>query len=65
MVTLRVKDSYTGEDQTFEFYDKSAMSALIVVNGECKFNVAKSYVETIIENVKLLDTDEEIKTTWK
>ena len=41
------------------------MSALIVVNGECKFNVSKSYVETIIENVKLLDTDEEIKTTWK
>ena len=65
MVTLKMTDSYTGEKNTYEFYEKSAMTALIVVNGKASFTVTKSYVDTIIENVKLLDTDEDLKTTWK
>lgn len=65
MATLTYTDSYTGETLNFEFYEKSAMSALIVVNGESKFNITKSYVETLIENVKLLDSDEDFKTTWR
>ena len=65
MATLAYTDSYTGETLTFDFYEKSAMTALIVVNGESKFNITKSYVETLIENVKLLDSDEEFKTTWR
>ncbi|MBR6070188.1 MAG: DUF4340 domain-containing protein [Ruminococcus sp.] len=65
MVKLTYTDSYTNETTTLEFYDKSAMSALIVVNGEAKFTVTKSFVETLIHNVQILDTDEEFKTTWK
>lgn len=65
MATLAYTDSYTGEKLSFEFYEKSAMTALIVVNGESKFNITKSYVETLIENVKLLDSDEDFKTTWR
>ena len=65
MVKLIYTDSYTNETTTLEFYEKSAMSVLIVVNGEAKFNVTKSFVETLIHNVQILDTDEEFKTTWK
>lgn len=65
MVKLTYTDSYTGETTTLEFYEKSAMSALIVVDGEAKFNVTKSFVETLIHNVQILDTDEEFTTTWK
>ncbi|MBP5362298.1 MAG: DUF4340 domain-containing protein [Ruminococcus sp.] len=65
MVKLKFTDSYTGETFSFEFYEKTAMSALIVVNGEAKFTVTKSFVETLIHNVQILDTDEEFKTTWK
>ena len=65
MAKLTYTDSYTNETTTLEFYEKSAMSALIVVDGEAKFNVTKSFVETLIHNVQILDTDEEFKTTWK
>ena len=65
MVRLKYTDSYTGETETLEFYEKTAMSALIVVNGEAKFTVTKSFVETLIHNVQILDTDEEFKLTWK
>ena len=41
------------------------MTALIAVNGEAKFTVTKSFVETLMHNVQILDTDEEFKTTWK
>ena len=65
MVKLKYTDSYTGETTTLEFYEKSAMTALIAVNGEAKFTVTKSFVETLMHNVQILDTDEEFKTTWK
>lgn len=65
MVSLKYTDSYTGKTDTIEFYDKSAMSALIVVNGEAKFTAAKSFVETLMHNVQILDGDEEFTTTWK
>lgn len=65
MVKLEYTDTYTGEKTTLEFYDKSSMTALIAVNGESKFTVTKSFVETLIHNVQILDSDEEFKTTWK
>ena len=65
MVKMQYTDSYTGETETLEFYEKTAMSALIVVDGEAKFTVTKSFVDTLIHNVQILDTDEEFKLTWK
>ncbi|MCD7890451.1 MAG: DUF4340 domain-containing protein [Ruminococcus sp.] len=65
MVTIEFYDSYTNVSETVEFYDYSSLTALIVVDGECKFFCGKSYVETIIENAERIDTGEDYITTWK
>lgn len=65
MVSIEFTDSYTGITQKVEFYDYSSLNALIVVDGESKFFCGKSYVETIIENAKRIDTGEDYLTTWK
>lgn len=58
-------DSYSGETTKVEFYELSAMKDLIVINGQSKFTISKSYVETLIGNMKRLDSDEEFVLTWK
>ncbi|MBO5164089.1 MAG: DUF4340 domain-containing protein [Ruminococcus sp.] len=65
MASLKFTDSFTGETYEFDFYEKSSMQALITANGESKFTISKSYVETLIENAENLDSDTEFKTTWK
>ncbi len=65
MAVLEYKDSYRGETIKYEFYEKSSMQALVVADGESKFNIAKSYVETLIENAENLKSDTEFKMTWK
>lgn len=65
MASLKFTDSYTGETFEFDFYEKSSMQALITANGESKFTISKSYVETLIENAGNLNSDTEFKTTWK
>lgn len=65
MAVLEYKDSYTKENLKFEFYDYSSLTALIAVNGESKFFISKSFVETLIENAEILESDTEFKTTWK
>lgn len=63
--TISYADSYSGKTTKVEFYDYSAMKSLIVVNGESKFTISKSYVDTLIDNIRRLDTDEEFVLTWK
>ena len=41
------------------------MTAIIAVDGKSKFFVAKSYVETLIDNAEKLNTDEDFTETWK
>lgn len=65
MASLKYTDSYMGETYEFDFYEKSSLQALITANGESKFTISKSYVETLIENAENLDSDTEFKTTWK
>lgn len=65
MAVLEYTDSYLGKTMKYEFYEKSSMQALVVADGESKFNIAKSYVETLIENAEILKSDTEFKMTWK
>lgn len=65
MAVLEYTDSYDNSKNCFEFYDYSLMTALIAVNGESKFFISKSYVETIIENAKKLNSEEDFIKTWK
>ena len=65
LASLEYTDSYTGETTKIDFYDCSNLTAQAVINGKSKFIVAKSYVNTLIGNVKKLNTDEDFTTTWK
>lgn len=65
LVSIEYTDSYTGEVQKVDFYDYSALNALIVINGESKYFCSKSYVETVVENVNRIDTGEDYITTWR
>lgn len=65
MAVLEFTDSYSGKTMKYEFYEKSSLQALVVADGESKFNISKSYVETMIENAENLKSDTDFKTTWK
>ncbi len=63
MASVEYTDS--GKTTKIEFFDYSNLSALIAVDGKSKFVVAKSYVNTLIDNIKRIPTDEDYVTTWK
>ncbi len=65
MAVVEFKDSKMNKTLKYEFYEKNSMQALVVADGESKFNIAKSYVETLIDNAENLKSDEEFKMTWK
>lgn len=65
IASVEFNDSYIGTVTTVEFYDYSALNALIVINGESMYFCSKSYAENIAENVKRMDTGEAYLTTWK
>lgn len=62
--TISYKDSYNGKTFTYDFYDDSLMRSLIVVDGKSKYYCTKSFVDTLIKNIGLIDTDEDYITTW-
>lgn len=62
---LEYTDKYDGKKRTFAFYEYSPMTAIIAVDGESKFFISKSYVETLIDNAERLNSDEDFVTTWK
>ena len=64
MASIEYKDSFLGKTMKYEFYDDSVMRALIVVNGESKYYCTKSYVNTLIENIKRIGTGEDYITNW-
>lgn len=65
LVSLEYTDGYLDRDYKFEFYEYSPMTVLVTVNGECRFFGSRSYVDSLIENVRRLETGEEFITTWK
>ena len=65
MAEVSFTDAYDNKEYTYQFYDDSVMNALIVVNGECKYYCSKSFVNTLMDNVKRLDTGEDYVTTWR
>ncbi|MBR4201823.1 MAG: DUF4340 domain-containing protein [Oscillospiraceae bacterium] len=47
------------------YYDAGGLKAYIAVNGEIRFRCRKSYVDTLIENMKIFDdADKEFSMTW-
>lgn len=65
MAVVEFTDSFMGKTLKYEFYEKNSMQALVVADGKSKFNISKSYVETLIENANNIKSDEEFKMTWK
>lgn len=65
IVSVTYNDSYLKEETTVEFYDYSALTALVVINGESKYFCSKSYAETAAENAKRTETGEAYLETWK
>lgn len=64
VVSISFTDSYRNKTFTYDFYDDSMMRSLIVIDGTNKYYCTKSYVDTLIENIKRIDTDEDYITTW-
>lgn len=64
-VTVEYTDSYMKKSVKIEFYDNTALTSLIAVDGKSKYICTKSYVDTLIENIRRIGTGEEYITTWK
>ena len=64
-VTVEYTDSYMKKSIKIEFYDNTALTTLIVVDGKSKYICAKSYVDTLIENIGRIETGEDYIETWK
>lgn len=65
IMKLEIYDSTKDESSVIEFYDYSALSSLIVVNGESKYFCSKSFVEVMAENANKFETGEDFTETWK
>ncbi|MDE6833896.1 MAG: DUF4340 domain-containing protein [Ruminococcus sp.] len=65
VVTVEYTDSYTEKSVKIEFYDNTALTMLIVVDGKSKYTCSKAYVDTLIENIKRIETGEDYIRTWK
>ncbi len=59
LATVEFNDTQTGTTTKVEFYERSLMTALVVIDGESRFTCSASAVETLAENAALLNTDEE------
>ena len=46
------------------FYDAGGLKAYIAVNGEVRFRCRKAYVETLIQNLQIYNTDEDFTMNW-
>ena len=65
MASLEYTDSYNGAATKIDFYSVSNLNALVVINGESKFFISKSFVETLISNTRILESEDEFVTTWR
>ncbi len=65
IAVIEHNDYYTQQVNKIEFYEYSALKSLVVVNGEARFFCSKSYAETVLENIKRIESGEDYITTWK
>lgn len=64
LMSFSYTDAYNKKTYTYDFYDDSVMKALVVINGESSFYCSKSFINTLIDNVKRVETGEDYVTTW-
>ena len=64
MAEVSFTDAYDNKKYTYQFYDDSMMKVLVTVNGEPRYYSSKAFVNTLMGNIKKLDTSEEFVTTW-
>ena len=65
MAAVRLERQDGKRTYDFKFYDAGGMKAYIAVDDEIVFKCRKSYVETLITNMKMYDeTDKDFIMTW-
>jgi len=64
LVRIELYDAKTDFTSVVEYYENTAFTSLIVINGKTLFTCSKTYVDVLIENIKRLDTNEPFITTW-
>lgn len=65
MLTVTYKEQDGGKGKTISFYDAGNTKCLITVDGKSSFKCRKSFVETVLSNIDIFDTDEDFTTTWE
>ena len=65
MAEIEYTDKSKGKTTKIEFFDHSNLTAIVAVDGKSKFFISKSYVNTLIDNIGRIPTDEDFVTTWK
>lgn len=65
LVSLEYTDSYMKKTVKIDFYENTTMTALIAVDGKSKYICSKAYVDTLVDNIKKIETGEDYVTTWK
>lgn len=65
MLSIEFTESYENKTSKVEFYEYSALKALIVIDGESKYFCSKSFAETAMDNAARIGTGEEYVKTWK
>ncbi len=64
MATVEVRRQDGAHSTDIAFYDAGGMKAYIVVNGTVRYRCRRSYVETLIHNLEIYDTDEPFTMSW-
>ena len=65
LVSLEYTDSYMKKTVKIDFYENTTMTSLIAVDGKSKYICSKAYVDTLVDNIKKIETGEDYVTTWK
>lgn len=61
-ITMKRQDGL--QTQVVEFYESEGLKVLIVVDGEPVFKCRKAFVDTLLHNCEIFETDEAFTTHW-
>jgi len=65
LVRIEIKDAKLDRGaQYIEYYEDTLFTCLFVINGETKYTCSKSYVDTLIGNIRRIHTGEAYVTKW-
>lgn len=65
MLTVTYKEQKNEKGKTISFYDAGNTKSLIVIDGKPAFKCRKSFVEAVLSNIDIFDTDKNFATTWE